>query len=154
MNATAIDHHDDLCLGGAKDAHHVMNILTEFVGIKMGYDLIEDARGAVLHGPNDLEQHASGDPTPAALLFPGLAFEALLSVDLALAQGASRQAIALAPSPPPAPRQGKAPKHRFILIKQNDLALARPVFQGAQFEAAIGQVGRVGIEPAGGATVA
>jgi hypothetical protein len=40
------------------------------------------------------------------------------------------------------------------LVEQNDLALARPIFQGLEFEAAIGQIGRIGIEAARGATVA
>ena len=76
--------------------------------------------------------------TPAAVLLPGLSFEALLGIDLALAQGAGGQAVALASSPPAAPGQGKAPKHRLILVEQNDLALARPILQGIEFEAAIG----------------
>jgi hypothetical protein len=40
------------------------------------------------------------------------------------------------------------------LVEQNNLALARPIFEGGQFEAAIGQVRWVGIESAGGAAVA
>jgi hypothetical protein len=65
-----------------------MDILTEFVGIKMGCDFIEDAGGAILHRANDIEQDATANATPAAVLLPGLAFETLLGVDLALAQRA------------------------------------------------------------------
>jgi hypothetical protein len=152
--ATALNHHHHLFLGSAKGVHHLVDILTEFVGIKMGHDFIEDARGAVLHRPHDIEQYPAGDATPAAVPLPGLAFEAFLGIDLALAQRAGRQAVALASSPPAAPGQGKAPEHRLILVEQNDFALACPILQGLEFEATIGQVGGVGIEPAGGATVA
>jgi hypothetical protein len=138
VDTTAIDHHDDFFLGGAKGVHHLVDVLTEFVGIKVGHDFIEDARGAILYRPYDIEQDATADATPAAVVPPGLAFETLLGVDLALAQGAGRQAVALAASPPAAPRQGKAPKYRLILVEQNDLALARPILQGIEFEAAIG----------------
>jgi hypothetical protein len=138
VDAPAIDYHHHLFLGRAKGVHHLVDVLTEFVGIKMGHDLIEDARSAVLHRPHDIEQHAAGDATPAAIPLPGLAFEALLGIDLALAQRAGGQALALAASPPAAPGQGKAPEHRLILVEQNNLALARPICQGLEFEAAIG----------------
>src|SRR5678815_3716626 len=85
---------------------------------------------------------------------PSLTFEPLVGIDLALAQRAGGQTVALATSPPAAPGQGKTPEHRRILVEQNDLALARPIFQGLKFEAAIGQIGRIGIESARGATVA
>ena len=154
VDATAIDHHDHLFLGGAKGVHHLMDILTEFVGIEMGHDLIEDARGTVLYGADDIEQYPAGDATPAAVLLPGLTFEAFLGVDLALAQRTGGQAVTLAASPSPASGQGKALKHRLILVEQNDLTLTRPICQGLEFKAAIGQICRVGIEPAGRATVA
>jgi hypothetical protein len=154
VNATAIDHHDDLFLCGAKDAHHWMDILTELVGIKVGHDFIENPGGAILHRTDDIEQDATGNATPATALLPGLAFETLLSVDLALTQGAHGEAVALASSPPAASGQGKAPQHGLILIEQDDLVLTRPILQGLQFESAIGQVGGVGIEPTGGTTVA
>jgi hypothetical protein len=138
VDATAIDPPHPLFLGSAKGVHHLVDLLTEFVGIKMGHDFIEDARRAVLHGPNDIEQHPAGDAAPAAIPLPGLAFEALLGVDLALAQRAGGQAVALAASPPAAPRQGKAPQHGLLLVEQHDFALARPILQGLEFEAAIG----------------
>ncbi len=77
-----------------------------------------------------------------------------MGVDLPLAQRASGQAVALAASPPAASGQGKAPKHGLILVEQNNLVLARPIFQGLQFEAAIGQVCWIRLEFTGGATVA
>ena len=85
VDTTAIDHHDHLFVGRAKEAHHLMNILTEFVGIKVGDDFIEDAGGSVLHRPNDIEQDAAGDPAPTVVLLPRLTFETLLGVDVALA---------------------------------------------------------------------
>jgi len=138
VNATAIDHHHHLFPCGAKNVHHLMDILPEFVGIKVRHDFIEDARGAVLDRTDDIEQDATGDAAPAPVLQPGLAFEPLLGIDLALAQRASGQTVALAAAPPAASGQGKAPQHGLILIEQDDLVLARPIFEGLQFEAAIG----------------
>jgi len=152
VDATAIDHHHHLFLGGTKGVHHLVDILTEFVGINMGHEFIEDAGGTVLHGPNDIEQHAAGDATPVAVALPGLTFETLLGIDLALAQRTGGQAVALVASPPAASRQGKTPQHGLILVEQYDLTLTRPIFEGFEFKAAIGQVCRVGIEPAGRAT--
>src|SRR5215475_4485459 len=154
VTTTAIDHNHHLFSYGAKDVKHLLDILTEFVGIKMGHNFIEDARGAILHRADDIEQDAARDATPATVGLPGLTFEPLLGIDVALAQGADGQTVALAASPPAAPGQGKTPEHRLILVEQNDLALPRPIFQGLEFEAAIGQIGRAGIEAARGATVA
>ena len=75
-DATAIDPHDHLFLGGTKDAHHLIDILTEFVGIEMGHDFVEDARGPVLYSADDIEQDPAGNATPAAVLLPRLTFEA------------------------------------------------------------------------------
>ena len=86
VDATAIDHHHHLFLGRTKSVHHLVDILTEFVGIKMGHKFIEDARGTVLHGPHDMEQHTASDTTPAAVALPGLTFETFLDIDLALTQ--------------------------------------------------------------------
>jgi hypothetical protein len=85
---------------------------------------------------------------------PRLAFEGLFAFDLTLAQGTYREAGALGFAPPARAGQGKAPENRFIFIEQNDLAAARLVFEGCEFDRAIGEVGRVGIEPPGGAVVA
>ena len=60
VDATAIDHHDDLFPGGAKEGHHVMDILPKPFGIKLGDDLREDFRGAILDRAYDAEQHAVG----------------------------------------------------------------------------------------------
>jgi hypothetical protein len=46
-----------------------------------------------------------------------LAFETLVALDLALAEGAHGQASALRFAPPASPRQGKAPEDGFILIE-------------------------------------
>ena len=127
VDATAIDYHHHLFVCGTKGVSHWVDVLTEFVGIKLGHEFIEDARGAVLHRPHDMEQHPTGDATPAAVALPGLAFETLLGVDLPLAQRAGGQTVALAAAPPAASGQGKAPQHGLILIEQDELALARPI---------------------------
>src|SRR5262245_3374323 len=87
MNAAAIDDHDDVFPGMTKDAHHLMNVLAEFVCIKMGHDFIEHARGPVLHCANDIKQDAAGDATPGPILRPDLEFAGLFSFDLAGPQG-------------------------------------------------------------------
>lgn len=117
VDATAIDDHHHLFLGGAKNMHHLMDILTKFVGIEMGHDFIEDARGSVLYSADDIEQDPAGDATPAAVRLPGLTFEAFLGIDLALAQWAGGQTVALAASPPTPSGQGKTPEHGLILVK-------------------------------------
>jgi hypothetical protein len=55
MNPTAIDDHHDLCAGGAEGGHHVMEILAQLVGIKVGHDFIKDFRGAILDGADNAE---------------------------------------------------------------------------------------------------
>ena len=62
--------------------------------------------------------------------------------DLTLAQRACGEARALGFAPPARAGQGKAPQDRFVFIEQNDLAPARPVLQGGEFERAIGEVSR------------
>ena len=74
--------------------------------------------------------------------------------DLALAQRACGQAIALGAAPPAQPGQGKAPHDRFIFIEQDDLTSTCPVLQGGEFERAIGEISRGGIEPSSGTAVA
>ncbi len=127
MDPTAIDDHHDLFPGCAKDAQDLMDILAEFLRIKMGHDFIEDARRSILDGANDAEQHPAGDATPGAIAPPDLAFERLVPFDLTVAQGAGGQARALGTAPPACPGQGKTPEDGFIFIKQNDLASASPV---------------------------
>ena len=79
---------------------------------------------------------------------------ALFAFDLALAQRACGEAIRAGLCATSPPGQGKAPQDRFIFIEQNDLAPARPVLQGGEFERAIGEISRGGIEPPGGTAVA
>ena len=61
---------------------------------------------------------------------------------------------ALGCAPPASAGQGKAPEDRFVFIEHNDLAPARPVLEGGQFERAIGEVCGVGIEATSGTIVA
>src|SRR5262245_66617399 len=75
MNATAIHDHHDLLAGFAKDVHDLMGILAELLRIKVGHNLVEDFRGAILDGADDAEQHPAGDAAPGAMLQPRLTFE-------------------------------------------------------------------------------
>ena len=154
MDPAAIDDHHDLFAGFTEGRHHLMEILTQLLGIKVGHDFIEDFGGAILDGPNDTQQHAAGDATPRAILQPRLAFEGLSAFDLTLAQRACRDASALGCAPPARAGQRKAPQDRFVFIEQNNLATASPVLQGGKFERAIGESSRVGIKTTGGAVVA
>ena len=154
MDATAIDHHNDFFPDLTEDSHDLMHILPKVLRIKMGRNFIEDPRGAVLHSANDMEQYPIGDATPGAIVCPGLSFERLFPFDLAVAQGACGQPIALRSAPPPSAGQGKTPDYGLIFIEQDALALARPVLQGGQFETSVGQLSGVGLEPTRGATVA
>src|SRR6266446_1030444 len=100
MDPAPIDDHHDLLRGCAEGRRHLMEILAQLLGIKVRDDLIDDARGPILHGTNDVEQHATGDPAPGAILQPRLAFETLVALDLALAQWACGEASALRFAPP------------------------------------------------------
>src|SRR5215471_5607366 len=117
MEPAAIDNHHDLFAGFPKDVHDLMKVLAEFLGIKMGDDLIEDARGPILDRADDTEQHAAGDPTPGAMAEPRLAFEGLFAFDLTLAQRAYGEAWAQRCAPPAHPRQCKAPQDRFVFVQ-------------------------------------
>jgi hypothetical protein len=152
MNATPIDDHHDVFPGVAKDVHDLMEILAKFLRIKMGHDLIEDAGGTVLHGADDREQHAARDAAPGAVTQPGLAFEGLVTVDLALAQRPCGEARTLGAAPPARPEHGKAPEDRLIFIEQNDLAPTGTILQGGEFEMAKGESRRIRIKAPGGAT--
>src|SRR5215472_7701672 len=113
MDPAAIDDHHDLFAGFTEGRHHLMDVLTQLLGIKVGHDFIEDFGGAILDGPNDTQQHAAGDPTPGAIAHPRLPFEGLLAFDLALAQGAYGEASALGGAPPARAEEGKAPQDGF-----------------------------------------
>ena len=86
VDPAAIDDHHHLFAGFAESGHHLMDILAQFLGIKMGDDFIEDFGGAILHSAEDREQHAAGDAAPGAVARPGLAFQGLLPFDLTLTQ--------------------------------------------------------------------
>jgi hypothetical protein len=117
MDPAAIDDHADLFAGFAEGRHHLMEIVAQLLGIKVGYDFREDFGGAILDGANHAEQHAAGDPAPGAILQPRLAFEAFFAFDVAVAQGACGQARTLGAAPPAQPGQGKAPQDRFVFIE-------------------------------------
>ena len=87
VDTTAIGDHHHLLATRPKDAHHLMDILAVFMGIKMGHDLVDNPRGAIRHRADDVKQYPTTDATPAAMLLPGLAFETLLRVDLVSTQG-------------------------------------------------------------------
>src|SRR5712691_2962596 len=127
-----------------------MDVLAQFLGVKMGHNFIEDFGSSILDSPNDAEQHPAADAAPRAILQPRLTLETFFAFDLALAQWAGGQTRALGTAPPAQPGEGKAPQDRFIFVEQNDLAPARSVLQGSEFDRAISEVGRGGIEPPGG----
>jgi hypothetical protein len=154
MHATAVDDHDDLFASFTKDTHNLMDILAQLLGIKMGHDLREDFRGAILNSPDNAEQHAARDAPPGAILHPRLAFAAFFAFDLALAQRACGQAIPLGAAPPAQPGQGKAPHDRFIFIEQDDLPSTGSVLQGGELKRAVGEISRGGSEPSSGPAVA
>ena len=45
MDPAAIDDHHDLFVGFAEGCHHLMNILTQLLGIKVRHDFVEDFGG-------------------------------------------------------------------------------------------------------------
>src|SRR2546428_2492761 len=138
MDPAAIDDHHDLFAGFAEGRHHLMEILAQFLGIKVRHDFIEDFGGAILDRPYDTESHAAGDTAPGARADPRLPFERLFTSDVTLAQWTRGEAIALGAAPPAQPGQGKAPEERFIFIEHNDLATAGPILQGGECGGAIG----------------
>ena len=140
MDAAAIDDHHDLFPGFAEGGHHLMHILAQLLGIKVGHDFIKDFGGAILDRPNDTEQYAAGDTAPGAILQPRLAFEGLLAFALALAQWTRREARALGCAPPARAGQGKTPQDRFVFIEQNDLPAASLVLEGGKFKRTISEV--------------
>jgi hypothetical protein len=154
MDAAAIDDHHDLFAGFTEDRHHLMDILTQLLGIKVWHDFIEDFGGPILDGANDAEQHAAGDAAPGARLHPRLAFAGFLAFDLALAQWPYREASALGSVPPARAGQGKAPQDGFVCIEQNDLPTASLVLEGSKFQSPISEVSGVGLQATGGTIVA
>jgi hypothetical protein len=55
MHPTAIDDHHDLFAGVAEGCHHLMEILAQLLGIKVGHDFRKDFRGALLDGAANAE---------------------------------------------------------------------------------------------------
>src|SRR5687768_8917077 len=100
MDPAPVDNHDDVFAGFAEGRHHLMAILAQLLGIKMGDDFIEHFGGAILHSAEDREQHPAGDPAPGAVADPRLAFQGLLTGDLTLTQRTCREASALHFAPP------------------------------------------------------
>jgi len=134
VDATAVNDHHDLFPGMAKERHHLMDILAKPLGIKLGDDLIEDFRGAILDGADNAEQHPTGHTTPTPIAPPRLTFEVLFAFDLACTEGADGQAKTLGGAAPPArPRERKTPDDGFIFIQQNHLAPLSAVLQSSQF---------------------
>ncbi len=154
MDTAAIDDHHDVFAGFAEGRHYLVNILTQLLGIKVRHDFIEDFGGAILHRANDAEQHATGDPTPGAILQPCVPFEPLVTFDLTRTQRPCGQASALGFAPPARPGEGKTPEDGFIFIEQNDLTPTSPVLQGGQFERSPRQLSGGGSEPPRGTAVA
>ena len=146
VDPAAINAHHDLFTGFAENRHHLVNILPQLLGIKVRHNFIEDFGGAILHRPQDAEQHTAGAPAPGAIASPCLAFEGLVAFELTLAQWAYGEARALGCTPPAGAGQSKAPEDGFVFIEQNDLTPARLVLQGGKFERAIGKVCGGGIE--------
>ena len=116
MDPAALNDHHPLFVGFTTDMHALMAGWAECLGINMGDDLGEDARGPILHGTNDVEQHATGDPAPRAIADPRLTFERLFTSDLTLTQWPRGEAIALGAAPPAQPGQGKAPQDGCIFV--------------------------------------
>ena len=117
MDAAAIDDQDHLFARFAKDPHDLMQRLAQRLGVKVGHDLIEDPRRAILDRPDDTEQDAAREAAPGTILQPGLAFAAFFVCDLALTQRACGQAIALGATPSPSPGERKAPQDCFIVVQ-------------------------------------
>ena len=150
MDPAAINDHDDLFADFTEGCHHLMDILAQLLGVKMGHDLREDTRGAILDSPNHAEQDAAGDAAPGAIRQPRLAFERLFAFDVALAQGTGGPARALGAAPPAQPGEGKAPQDGFVFIEQNDLATTSLVLKGGKFERAVSEISRGGIKATSG----
>jgi hypothetical protein len=86
MHPAAIDDHHHLFAGFAESCHHLLEILAQFLGIKMWDDFREGFGGAILHSAEDREQYPAGDAAPGAVAQPALAFQGLLTFDLTLTQ--------------------------------------------------------------------
>jgi hypothetical protein len=154
MDAAAIHDHHDVCAGFTQGGHDLMEILASLLGITVRHNFREDLGGAIVDRADDAEQHPARDATPRAILHPRGAFAGLIAFDLALAQRACGNACALGGAPPARAGQGKTPEDRFVFIEHNDLTAARLVFEGGEFERAVGESRWGGIQSASGAVEA
>ena len=154
VDATAVGDHDDLLPGMATEGHHVMHLLAQPLRITMGDDLRADLRGALVDGRDDAEQDPAGAAAPRAILPPRRALEACFACDLALAQGAYREASALGCAPPARPGQGKTPHESFLFVEPHDLPPTGPSLSGGQCERSPRQRSRGRRKPPGGTAVA
>src|SRR5215813_13457857 len=124
MDPAPIDPQDDLFPGFAEAGHHLVDILAQLLRLTVRDNVREDIGGAVLDRAKHTEQHAPRDTAPGAIAPPRLAFETLLTFDLALAEGTCGQTCALGGAPPARPRQSKTPEDCCIFIEQHELTAA------------------------------
>jgi len=121
---TAIDDPHHLLVGFPKGRHDWVPILTSRLGSKVGHDLREAFRGALVDGADDTPHHTPREATPRARRPPRLAVQGLLTFALTLPQGAGGEARAWGCAPPAHAGQGKAPEHRCVFIEPHDLTPA------------------------------
>src|SRR5688572_14763257 len=76
VDTAAIGHHDHLFTAWAKHLHDLVDILPEFLSIKVGHEFVEDARGAVLDRADDMHQDPTRDAAPGAIGLPDLRLRA------------------------------------------------------------------------------
>ena len=153
MDTAAIDDHHDVFAGLAEGRHYLVHILAQLLGIKVRHDLREDFGGAILHRANDAEQHATGDPTPGAILQPCVPFEPLVTFDLTRTQRPCGQASALGFAPPARPGEGKTPEDGCLFLEPNDLTLTSPILESRECESAVGESSRGRIKTPRGTAV-
>ena len=103
-------------------------------------DLIDDARGAILHGTNDAEQHTACDTPPGAMMDPDLALQAFFPFNLARAPWAQRSAGTAGFMPPARPWQSKTSEDSFVRIEQANLAVTGTVLEHREVDGSRGQV--------------
>jgi hypothetical protein len=153
VDPAPVDDHDDLFLGFAADRHDVMEILAQCLGINMRHDLREDFGGPILDRTHDAEQHATGDPTPRAMLHPCVPFPPLVPFDLTWTQRPCGQASTRGCAPPARPGEGKTPEDGFIFREHNALPLTSPILESREFERAVGEISRGRIKTPRGTAV-
>jgi hypothetical protein len=149
-----LDHHHHLFAGFAEDRHHLREIWSQLLGIKVRHDFREDFGGPLLDRPNDTQQHATRDTAPGARAHPRLPCERLLAFDLSLTQRACQEARPLGFAPPARAGQGKAPHDRLVFIEHDDLTSTCSVLQSGEVKRTIGEVSWGGIKATRGAVVA